>query len=265
MRKIVTLALSAIIVVGFLGFTQQGHGVLSTLGSIAYYYRGAVYAAGGDKDGAIADYNEAIRLYPKSTDAYYSRGVAFAAKGDNDRAIADYSEAIRLDPTHNCAYYSRGAVFKAEGDNDRAIADYNKAIGAATIYAFAYIGRGAAYAAKGDNDRAIADYNWAIQLESKHTFGYTPGAAVRKAKEDYDGIWLHPKYAFSYIGRGLAYAAKGDNDRAIADYNMALRLDPKLGNAFSDRDRDDLFQSDLARAAADFCPAAPEDVLSRRA
>jgi hypothetical protein len=27
--------------------------------------------------------------------------------------------------------------------------------------------------------------------------------------------------------RGEAYRAKGDNDRAIADYNVAIRLDPK--------------------------------------
>ncbi|MFL5091077.1 MAG: tetratricopeptide repeat protein, partial [Xanthobacteraceae bacterium] len=30
-----------------------------------------------------------------------------------------------------------------------------------------------------------------------------------------------------YNNRGNAWRAKGDNDRAIADYNEAIRLDPK--------------------------------------
>jgi tetratricopeptide (TPR) repeat protein len=30
--------------------------------------------------------------------AYYNRGARYQLKADRDRAIADYSEAIRLDP-----------------------------------------------------------------------------------------------------------------------------------------------------------------------
>src|SRR5262249_52475492 len=39
-----------------------------------------------------------------------------------------------------------------------------------------------------------------------------------------EAIRLDPKYAFA---RGFAAAAKGNNDRAIADYNEAIRLDAK--------------------------------------
>src|SRR5439155_7051173 len=35
-----------------------------------------------------------------------------------------------------------------------------------------------------------------------------------------------PKYAFAYIGRGDAYLAKGEADRALEDYDHAVRLDP---------------------------------------
>jgi tetratricopeptide (TPR) repeat protein len=51
-----------------------------------------------------------------------------------------------------------------------------------------------------------------------------------RAIADYDKtIALDPKYAIAYDNRGIAYKAKGDNDRAIADHNEAIRLDPKLG------------------------------------
>src|SRR5262249_37097358 len=36
-----------------------------------------------------------------------------------------------------------------------------------------------------------------------------------------------PHYVYAYIGRGDVYSAKGDLDRALADYDYAARLDPR--------------------------------------
>jgi tetratricopeptide (TPR) repeat protein len=41
--------------------------------------------------------------------------------------------------------------------------------------------------------------------------------------------------AIAYYNRGDAYAAKGDLDRAIADENKAIELNPQLAAAYSDR------------------------------
>jgi tetratricopeptide (TPR) repeat protein len=38
-----------------------------------------------------------------------------------------------------------------------------------------------------------------------------------------------------YNNQGLANKAKGDNDRAIADYTDAIKLDPEYGSAYIDR------------------------------
>jgi tetratricopeptide (TPR) repeat protein len=38
-----------------------------------------------------------------------------------------------------------------------------------------------------------------------------------------------------FNNRGLAYAERGDYDRAIADYNEAIRLHPRIAIAFSNR------------------------------
>lgn len=35
-----------------------------------------------------------------------------------------------------------------------------------------------------------------------------------------------PKYSFSYLGRGDAFALQGNIDRAMQDYEQAARLDP---------------------------------------
>ena len=72
---------------------------------------------------AIADYNEAIRLNPKSTLVFSNRGNTWRFKKEYEKAIADYDEAIRLNPKYATAYRGRGEVwsemkFKTEEMND---------------------------------------------------------------------------------------------------------------------------------------------------
>jgi tetratricopeptide (TPR) repeat protein len=67
----------------------------------------AAYSA-GSFDKAIANFNEAIRLYPSDASAFNSRGNAYAHKGNLYRAIADYNEAIRLKPNYALAFCNRG-------------------------------------------------------------------------------------------------------------------------------------------------------------
>ena len=48
-----------------------------------------------------------------------------------------------------------------------------------------------------------------------------------KAIADYnEAIRLDPKFAIAYHNRGGAWGSKGDYDKAIADYNEVIRLDP---------------------------------------
>jgi S1-C subfamily serine protease len=49
------------------------------------------------------------------------------------------------------------------------------------------------------------------------------------------GRWTGNNLAQAYNWRGIAYGIKGDYDRAITDYNEAIRLDPKNPRAFLNR------------------------------
>jgi tetratricopeptide (TPR) repeat protein len=46
-----------------------------------------------------------------------------------------------------------------------------------------------------------------------------------------EAIRLDPKSAVAYNNRGSAYAFQGDIDRAIADFSASIRLEPKVAAA----------------------------------
>lgn len=121
----------------------------------------------GFDDMALVDFDEAIRLAPKSATPYISRGNVHNDKGDYDKAIADYSAALKLDPKLAPAYSNRGVSWMAKGVNDRALADFNRAIQLEPKSPNAYNNRGYFWNAKGDARRAIADFDLVIKLDPK--------------------------------------------------------------------------------------------------
>jgi tetratricopeptide (TPR) repeat protein len=57
-----------------------------------------------------------------------------------------------------------------------------------------------------------------------------------KAIADYnDAIRLNPEYAEAYNNRALTYCDEGDYEEAIADFNEAIRLDPNDAGAYYNR------------------------------
>ncbi|MEB3831791.1 tetratricopeptide repeat protein, partial [Phormidium sp. CCY1219] len=119
----------------------------------------------GDFAGAIASYNEAIRLQPDYALAYYNRGVAQGNLGQYEEAIASFNEAIRLQPDFAVAYYSRGIAQGNLGQHEEAIASFNEAIRLQPDDAVAYYSRGVAQYNLGQYEEAIASYNEAIRLQ----------------------------------------------------------------------------------------------------
>jgi hypothetical protein len=67
-------------------------------------------------------------LNPKLSQAYNNRGNVKIAKGDLVGAMADYNQAIKLNPKYALAYQNRGNAKRMKGDLDGAVADFNRAV-----------------------------------------------------------------------------------------------------------------------------------------
>jgi lipoprotein NlpI len=149
--------------------------------------RGIEWAAKGEFDRAIADYDAAIKLNPGSADAHFNRGNARAHKGEPDRAIADYDAAIKLDPKEPAAYGGRAVEWAVKGDYARAVADYDTALKLDPKSSGALLGRARARFYEGDFQRAVQDMEQAMKAEPN----------------DYTALWL-------YLARKRAGAADAE-------------------------------------------------------
>ncbi len=192
-----------------------------------HYNRGIEWAAKGDHDRAIADYDAAIRLSPRNGDAFYNRGGAWGNKGDHDRAIADYDAAISLNPKDPAAYNGRAFERVAKGDYARAISDYDTAIQLDPKSAGALLARGRARYYSGDYLRAVSDLEQSLTLDHNNYTALWLYLARKRdeminAEETLDaetrtsrgGAWPAPVIVL-YLGRtdpGSVVAASTDPD-----------------------------------------------------
>ena len=221
---------------------------LSQLTAKAFYDSGNSKYDLKDYKGAIADYDQAIKLKPDYAEAYYNRGRSKGnfLIGDYRGQIADYDQAIKFKPDYAEAYYSRGlskAFFSflgilSFGDYRGAIADYDQAIKIKPDYVEAYNNRGFAKYNLKDYQGAIADYNQYIKFYPNDAYAYKERASNKYSLKDYQGaiadynqaIKLNTDFALAYYNRALSYKNLNDNQNAINDFRQAAKIYQQQNN-----------------------------------
>ena len=94
---------------------------------------------------------------------------------------------------------------------------------------------------------------------------FEKGEYDRAIADANEAIRLDPKNAIGYGIRGLAYDSKGDYDRAIADASEAIRLDPKVTNVYLNRGSAYDSKGEYDRAIADYSDAIRLNPKNERA
>ena len=79
--------------------------------------------------------------------------------------------------------------------------------------------------------------------------GVKSGTAIA----DYDrAIKINPRFSEAYSNRGNALQDKGELGGSIADYESAIKIDPSFAKAYGNRGLARLSQGDIAEAEKDF-------------
>jgi tetratricopeptide (TPR) repeat protein len=132
----------------------------------AYNNRGGVYYYLKDIARALADYDRAIALNPKSSSAFNNRCWSRAVAGRAQEAVADCNRALELEPGVGNTYENRGFAHLKLKNHDAAFADYSEALRIDGPRSDLLYGRGLARVRRGDAG-GEADIAAAKQLNPK--------------------------------------------------------------------------------------------------
>jgi tetratricopeptide (TPR) repeat protein len=96
------------------------------------------------------------------------------------------------------------------------------------------------------------DYEAQASLLVQRGIAFGHKKNLDKAIGDFDeAIRLNPKFAMAYNSRGDAWIHKGKLDKALLDYNEAIHLDPKIAMVYGNRGNTWLNKQEFDRAIKD--------------
>ncbi len=123
----------------------------------------------GELEGALRDYQAALRLQPTNTDALRGEGDMYQRLGKYDLAEQSYSAAIQVNGTDSAAYAERSSV-RAQLDNlTGAAEDAQAAVSLPDPSAFAWEINGYLKARNQDLEGALQDYSKALEKDPDAT------------------------------------------------------------------------------------------------
>jgi tetratricopeptide (TPR) repeat protein len=188
----------------------------------AYMERGASKLMLGDQAGGMADYEQATKIDPKNTEVYLKLGEALLMKNPK-AAIAYYNDVIALDPKNERAFKGIATVHFMHQEYDETIAAYDRLIAVDPQDWDAYGLRAMAKALKGDLDGAIADYGEDILLEPTDFNAFHNRAQLKKKKGDLEGALADLNQAITLgMHDGYVYRERADIKKALGDLDGAL-------------------------------------------
>ncbi len=170
-------------------------------------------------------------------------GLTALKKNDNKAAGAAFDRAVVDDPTNGKTWYYRAMNRMVIGDNDGALQDLDHLINMEPNDAHAMLRRAEVYRIKGDDRSANADLYRVLGIHingpaAEHAL-FELGRIAMETKDlpnalaHYDRlVTIAPYNAMAWCDRGIARNVIHDDDKAIADLEKAIELDPTLDQAY---------------------------------
>ena len=204
--------------------------------------RGDARIAQGNTEGALADFDAAVALFPLDPRVLANRAAVLVELGHMEEAFATIDRAVALAPTderwrswheRQAAHLLRaGWELAQEQDFAGALAVYDRAEVLNPDHPHLHFHRGRAHARLNAFEPARRDFERAIALDPDHFEAYRDMdyLLIRRGQwGDIVGYWnrflaRQPDHAEAYLERGGAHFHADDMERALADYERACSL-----------------------------------------
>lgn len=210
------------------------------VGEVAEIKRRAMASAGRHEfANAIADFNTVIKADPNDADAHLQRAMAQMGDRHPELAMEDLDKAIALKADFTKALITRGEIRLMRRNESGASEDFDAAIRSAPNdtdvqgdIAEAYMMTGRFARAIGYFDTWIAAHPRDEQLPVRLTQRCRARAMVNQELElaladCNNALKKQSKDSIMLDNRALVYLRLGNYDKAIADYNASIKLQPK--------------------------------------
>lgn len=183
------------------------------------YYLGNVEAWTGKSQEGIQDIREALKMDAQYTPARVRLGQLLFETGELEESLRAYEESVRRNPGLASAHLGLGRILAARGNWPRAIESYLRACDIFQNYAAAHYALAMAYRKTGDAAKA-QDH---LQLYERYREASQPSEdpLMNDVKSLYVG-------GLSHFAKGSSLVHEGRTSEAIAEFESALRVNPRL-------------------------------------
>ncbi len=188
------------------------------------YYLGTVQAALGNHSEAVVTLREGVQRRPDYVPGQLRLAESLLASAQTDESRQLYASILQKHPEAALAHYGMGRVKSAQGEPSLAVDHYRKACEITPNFGASHYALALAYRDLGEKAKAQEH----LSLYQKDKLGWPP-------PEDnplLDAIKELSAGAHHYLKKGVALEAAGQIPQAIAEHEQALKIDPKLEQAY---------------------------------
>ena len=234
----------------------------------AYWNLAQAYQEQKKYDEALGQLDLAIRLQPTLPLLFHARGRLRLERKDLARALPDFETAIRLSETSAGVsverdmlaedHAQRGRILHQQGRAQEALTAYDQALEALPGYGLALRSRGTLHYEQKHYDEAIRDFDAYLKKWQPVPEIYEARGLARAARKDYDGAFLDYTQALNLEPTSARFALRAwihlfrEAPRsALRDFEEAVKLDRKNGDAYAGRGYAHIRSGHLKQAVAD--------------
>jgi tetratricopeptide (TPR) repeat protein len=140
--------------------------------------------ARGNREQALADLTQVVRLAPKDKRGYLLRGSLWAKSRQFPSAIDDFSACLRIDPACAPALLERGLARYAVGEFEAALEDFETYVPLEPKAPLGYTGRAMAHVELAQYEQAEADFSRALAADDKSPLPWFERARMWMRRHD---------------------------------------------------------------------------------
>lgn len=183
---------------------------------------------------------EAMAINANAPEAHNMLGMVRVRQNRQSEAVAEFKKAIALEPRFFTPRLHLAAIYRAQKQNTLAVEEYQAVIKVAPSLNLGYLELADYYLAAGSTKDAMAVLQkWKdtdpANPEAPNAMGlaYASQKQYDKALGEFDAaLKISPKFTQATKNKADAYALKGDVKAAVEAYEATIRTNPKYLEAY---------------------------------